>query len=178
PVIGRAKSATYRTADVVGLDTLAHVIKTMFDTLPDDPWHALFATPPVLAGLVAQGALGAKAKAGYFRKAGKDIEVLDPAARAYRKAEGAVAPDVAEILAIASPAEKFAKLRASSNPQAQFLWAIFRDVFHYSSHHLVSIADNARDVDLAIRWGFGWQLGPFETWQAAGWDDGARAIDE
>ena len=57
---------------------MAHVVKTMFDTLPDDPWHALFATPPVLAALVAQGALGAKTKAGFFRKVGKDIQVLDP----------------------------------------------------------------------------------------------------
>jgi 3-hydroxyacyl-CoA dehydrogenase len=178
PAIGRAKSATYRTADVVGLDTMAHVIKTMLDTLPDDPWRALFAPPPVLAGLVTQGALGAKTKAGYFRKVGKDIEVLDPAARAYRKSEGSVAPEVAEILAVASPAEKFAKLRASSNPQARFLWAIFRDLFHYSAYHLESIADNARDVDLAIRWGFGWQQGPFETWQAAGWDEVARAIED
>jgi 3-hydroxyacyl-CoA dehydrogenase len=178
PAIGRAKSATYRTADVVGLDTLGHVVKTMHDTLPDDPWHAVFATPPVLAGLVAQGALGAKTKAGYFRKVGKDIEVLDPAARAYRKSNASVAPDVAEILAIAQPAEKLAKLRASPNPQAQFLWAIFRDLFHYSAYHLATIADNARDVDLAIRWGFGWQQGPFETWQAAGWEDVARAVEE
>src|SRR4029450_13700046 len=88
PVIGRAKSATYRTADVVGLDTLAHVVKTMFDTLPDDPWHSLFATPQVLAALVAQGALGAKTKAGFFRKVGKDIQVLDPAMRDYRVAAG------------------------------------------------------------------------------------------
>ena len=178
PAIGRAKSATYRTADVVGLDTMAHVIKTMQDTLPDDPWHRWFAAPPVLAGLVAQGALGAKTKAGYFRKVGKDIEVLDPATRGYRKSEGSVAPEVAEIVAIADPTEKFAKLRASPNPQARFLWAIFRDLFHYSAYHLESIADNARDVDLAIRWGFGWQLGPFETWQAAGWDVVARAIEE
>ncbi len=136
PAIGRAKSATYRTADVVGLDTMAHVVKTMFDTLPDDPWHALFATPPTLAALVAQGALGAKAKAGFFRKVGKDIQVLDPAARDYRAAAGQVAPEVAELLKIRSPAEKFAKLRASAHPQAQFLWAIFRDLFHYSAYHL------------------------------------------
>jgi len=171
PVIGRAKSATFRTADVVGLDTMAHVVKTMWDTLPDDPWHPLFATPPVLAALVAQGALGAKAKAGYFRKPGKDIEVLDPASKSYRKAEGSVAPEVAAILELRSPAEKFARLRASVHPQAKFLWAIFRDLFHYSAYHLAAIADNARDVDLAIRWGFGWQQGPFETWQGAGWRD-------
>ena len=178
PAIGRAKSATYRTADVVGLDTMAHVIKTMFDTLPNDPWHRFFETPPALAGLVAQGALGAKTKAGYFRKVGRDIEVLDPAARAYRKSEGAVALEVAEILALASPSEKFARMRACPHPQAQFLWAIFRDLFHYSAYHLADIADNARDVDLAIRWGFGWQMGPFETWQAAGWDAIAAAVEE
>jgi 3-hydroxyacyl-CoA dehydrogenase len=178
PAIGRAKSATFRTADVVGLDTMAHVVKTMFDTLPDDPWHALFATPPVLAGLVAQGALGAKTKAGFFRKVGKDIQVLDPAAREYKPASGEVAPAVAEMLKIRAPGEKFAKLRASDHPQAQFLWAIFRDLFHYSAYHLGAIADNARDVDLAIRWGFGWQMGPFETWQAAGWREVTTWIAE
>jgi len=78
PAIGRAKSATYRTCDVVGLDTMAHVVKTMHDTLPNDPWHLLFRTPPVLAALVAKGALGQKARAGFFRKAGKEIQVLDP----------------------------------------------------------------------------------------------------
>ncbi len=178
PAIGRAKSATYRTADVVGLDTMAHVVRTMFDTLPDDPWHAQFATPPVLAALVAQGALGAKTKAGFFRKVGKDIQVLDPAARDYRVAAGVVDPGVAELLKIRSPAEKFAKLRASTHPQAQFLWSIFRDLFHYSAYHLADVADNARDVDLAIRWGFGWQMGPFETWQAAGWSDVAGWLAE
>jgi 3-hydroxyacyl-CoA dehydrogenase len=177
PAIGRAKSATFRTADVVGLDTMTHVVKTMFDTLPDDPWHPLFATPPVLAALVAQGALGAKTKAGFFRKVGKDIQVLDPAARDYRLSAGQVAPEVAELLN-RSPAEKFAKLRASAHPQAQFLWAIFRDVFLYSAYHLADVADNVRDVDLAIRWGFGWQMGPFETWQAAGWNDIAGWLAE
>jgi 3-hydroxyacyl-CoA dehydrogenase len=171
PAIGRAKSATYRTCDVVGLDTMAHVVKTMQDTLPDDPWHLLYRTPPVLAALVAKGALGQKTKAGFFRKVGKDIEVLDPAAGEYRKAAGSVDPTVAEILAEKNPGTKFAKLRASNHPQAQFLWAIFRDLFHYSAVHLAAIADNARDVDLALRWGFGWSMGPFEIWQAAGWKE-------
>ena len=177
PAIGRPKSATYRTVDVVGLDTTAHVIGTMRDTLPDDPWHAHFAVPAVLAALVAKGALGQKAQAGFYRKAGKEIQVLDPAAGDYRTSAGAVDADVAALLAIEAPGEKLGKLRASAHPQAQLLWATFRDVFHYAAHHLGSIADNARDVDLAIRWGFGWQLGPFETWQAAGWSEVADWID-
>lgn len=176
PQIGRPKSATYRTADVVGLDTLAHVVKTMQDTLPDDPWHAHFKTPDWLAALIAKGALGQKTKCGIFRKQGKEIQVLDLAAQDYRAAAGAVADEVAAILKTKNPAERFAALRASAHPQAQFLWAIFRDVFHYCAVQLEHIADNARDVDFAMRWGFGWAQGPFETWQAAGWQEIAQAI--
>src|SRR5678815_4471647 len=66
----------------------------------------------------------------------------------------------------------------SSGPQAQFLWAMFRDLFHFTAYHLADIADNARDVDFAIRWGYGWQQGPFEIWQAAGWKQIAGWIAE
>ena len=178
PAIGRARSATYRTCDVVGLDTMAHVIKTMRDTLADDPWHPLFAPPPVLDALVAKGALGQKTKAGFYQKVGRDIQVLDPATESYRVSAGEAAPEVAAILKVRAPGERFAQLRASAHPQAQFLWAIFRDLFHYSAYHLAEIADSARDVDLAIRWGFGWQQGPFETWQAAGWQQVAAWLAE
>ena len=176
PKIGRPKSATYRTADVVGLDTLAHVVKTMQDTLPDDPWHTHFQSPAWLTALIGQGALGQKTRCGIFRKQGKEIQVLDLAAQAYRASAGDVADEVAAILKIKNPAEKFAALRTSSHPQAQFLWAIFRDIFHYAAVQLEHIADNARDLDLAMRWGFGWAQGPFETWQGAGWADIAQAI--
>lgn len=178
PLIGRPKSATYRTSDVVGLDTMAHVIKTMADTLPDDPWHRYFKAPEWLQALIAKGALGQKTGAGIFQKRGKDIVVIDLAKQDYRPATGEAAAEVVEILKLKNPAEKFGKLRASAHPQAQFLWACFRDLFHYSAFHLASIADNARDVDFAIRWGYGWNLGPFETWQAAGWKQVAGWINE
>ncbi len=178
PAIGRGKSATYRTADVVGLDTMGHVIKTMHDTLPSDPWHAHYLAPMFLSALISKGALGSKTKAGFYTKKGRDILVIDVAKQDYRPQTGAIADEVQAILKEKSPAQQFAKLRASSHPQAQFLWAIFRDVFHYSAVHLAEIAHNARDVDFAVRWGFGWKLGPFELWQAAGWEQVAKWIAE
>jgi 3-hydroxyacyl-CoA dehydrogenase len=178
PAIGRPKSATYRTADVVGLDTMVHVIDTMAATLPNDPWHAYFQAPAWLQALVDKGALGQKTGTGIYTRRGKDILVLDLQARDYRPSAPAIDPAVATILKERDPAQKFAALRASEQPQAQFLWALFRDLFHYSACHLADIADTARDVDLAIRWGYGWSLGPFETWQAAGWKDIAGWIAE
>jgi 3-hydroxyacyl-CoA dehydrogenase len=176
PIIGRPKSATYRTADVVGLDTLAHVIKTMQDTLPDDPWHGYYGVPAWLAALIGKGALGQKTRGGIFRKDGRAIKVLDLALQDYRDSAGDIDPTVLAILKNRNPAEKFAQLRASEHPQAQFLWAIFRDIFHYAAFHLADIADNARDLDFAMRWGFGWAQGPFESWQAAGWQAIAEAV--
>ncbi|MBX3669350.1 MAG: 3-hydroxyacyl-CoA dehydrogenase/enoyl-CoA hydratase family protein [Rhodocyclaceae bacterium] len=178
PAIGRAKSATYRTGDLVGLDTLAHVIRTMTDNLPDDPWFSYYATPDWLAALIAQGALGKKTGAGIYRRKGKAQEVLDLGLRDYRPADGKLDEGVAALLKIRNPAEKFAALHASAHPQAQFVWAIFRDIFHYVAYHLGDIAHNARDVDFAMRWGFAWDEGPFETWQRAGWRDIAAAISE
>jgi len=176
PIIGRPKSATYRTADVVGLDTLAHVVKTMQDTLPNDPWHGYYGVPAWLAALIGKGALGQKTRCGIFRKDGRAIKVLDLALQDYRESAGDIDPTVLAILRNRNPAEKFAQLRASEHPQAQFLWAIFRDIFHYAAFHLADIAQNARDLDFAMRWGFGWAQGPFESWQAAGWRAIAEAV--
>ncbi|MEP6938886.1 MAG: enoyl-CoA hydratase-related protein, partial [Rudaea sp.] len=155
-----------------------HVIKTMRDGLPQDPWHEYFNAPAVLQALIAKGALGQKSGAGFFRKLGKDIQVLDPAKADYVAAAGTISDEVAAILKLRSPTEKFAKLRASGDPQAQFLWAVHRDLFHYAAFHLADIASTARDVDFAMRWGYGWQVGPFETWQAAGWAQVAQWINE
>ena len=176
--LGRAKSGTFRTADVVGLDTTGHVIKTMQDNLKDDPFAAVYATPAVFAKLINAGALGQKTGAGFYKKVGKDILRLDPAKGDYVPSGGKADDNVAKILKEKDIAKRLRALRESSHPQAQFLWAIFRDSFHYIAVHLESIADNAGDVDFALRWGFGQQVGPFETWQAAGWREIASWVKE
>jgi 3-hydroxyacyl-CoA dehydrogenase len=177
-LIGRPRSATFRTADVVGLDTFAHVVHTMRDTLPDDPWHKYYGVPVWLQGLIDQGALGQKSRKGVYQKVGRDIHVLDLKSGAYRIADGKADEAVVEILRNRNVAERFAQLHASTHPQAQFIWSIFRDTFHYCALHLASIAHNARDLDFAIRWGFGWDTGPFEIWQSAGWRQVADWIVE
>jgi len=176
--LGRTKSATLRTADVVGLDTLAHVIGTLRDDLPDDPFHAWFAVPHVLSALVAQGALGQKTGAGFYRKDGKTRLRLDPSTARYVPADQQADPQIAALLADRDPARRLAGLRASQHPQARFVWALLRDTFHYAAVHLHAIADTARDVDQAMRWGFGHALGPFELWQAAGWKQVADWVSE
>ncbi|WP_151635588.1 3-hydroxyacyl-CoA dehydrogenase/enoyl-CoA hydratase family protein [Noviherbaspirillum aerium] len=176
--LGRAKSATFRTADVVGLDTMGHVMKTMQDNLKDDPFYPVYQTPELLAKLIAAGALGQKTGAGFFKKVGKDILRYDGEKGDYVPSTGKADDLVVRILKEKDPAKKMKTLRESSNPQAQFLWAIFRDTFHYIAVHLESIADNARDVDFAMRWGFGQKNGPFEGWQAAGWQQVANWIKE
>jgi 3-hydroxyacyl-CoA dehydrogenase len=176
--LGRAKSGTFRTADVVGLDTMGHVIKTMQDTLPDDPFAAIYKTPEVLTRLVTAGALGQKTGAGFYKKVGKEVQRLDFATGQYVIGGGKADDLVARILKEKDPAKRMKALHDSTHPQAQFLWAIFRDTFHYIAVHLEAIADNARDIDFAMRWGFGQKLGPFETWQAAGWQQVATWVKE
>jgi 3-hydroxyacyl-CoA dehydrogenase len=130
----------------------------------------------VLAKLVAAGALGQKAGAGFYKKIGKDILRFDPSKGDYVPGGGKTDDLVARMLKEKDPAKRMKVLHDSSNPQAQFLWSIYRDAFHYIAVHLASIADNARDIDFALRWGFGWNLGPFETWQAAGWQQVAAWV--
>ncbi|MDM0114649.1 3-hydroxyacyl-CoA dehydrogenase/enoyl-CoA hydratase family protein [Variovorax sp. J22R133] len=177
--LGRASSGTFRTADVVGLDTLAHVVKTLQDNLDEksDPFYPNFATPPVLAKLIEMGNLGQKTKAGFYKKAGRDVLRFDLAKGEYVPG-GAKADEVYGRMLKKPAAQRLKLLRESEGPQGQFLWAILRDSFHYAAIHLGDIAESARDVDFAMRWGFGMKQGPFELWQQAGWTQVATWIQE
>jgi 3-hydroxyacyl-CoA dehydrogenase len=177
--LGRASSGTFRTADVVGLDTMGHVIKTLQDNLSEatDPFYGNFATPAVLKGLLEAGALGQKTGAGFYKKVGRDILRFDADKKDY-VAGGEKADEVYDRMLKKPAAERLKLLRNAEGKQGQFLWAILRDGFHYAAIHLESIADTARDVDLAMRWGFGLKQGPFELWQEAGWLAVAHMVKE
>lgn len=165
-LLGRPKSATLRTMDVVGLDTLEHVVKTMWEQLPEDPWHSCFQLPSWLTTLIQNKALGQKTGRGIYRKNGKQIEIFDPAQNAYRAQQGELDASLKPLL------QKGDILALASHPsrQAQFLFACFRDLFHYCAYQLPKIANSVKDLDLALSWGFGWKEGPFQTWQSAGFE--------
>ncbi len=177
--LGRASSGTFRTADVVGLDTMAHVIKTLQDNLNEqtDPFYGSFGTPAVLQKLIELGHLGQKAKAGFYKKVGRDILRFELESEEYVPA-GAKADEVYGRMLKKPAAERLKLLRNAEGAQGRFLWAILRNGFHYAAVHLATIADTARDVDQAMRWGFGMSQGPFELWQEAGWLEVARMVQE
>ncbi|MCL5968558.1 MAG: 3-hydroxyacyl-CoA dehydrogenase/enoyl-CoA hydratase family protein [Betaproteobacteria bacterium] len=179
--LGRASSGTFRTADVVGLDTMAHVIKTLQDTLSPatDPFYPSFQTPEVLKALLELGHLGQKTKAGFFKKVGRDIHRFELESRDYvpcADGKGQKADEVYGRMLKKPAPERLKLLRNAEGPQGRFLWAILRNSFHYAALHLATIADCARDVDQAMRWGFGMQQGPFELWQEAGWLEVAQMV--
>ncbi|WP_234263931.1 3-hydroxyacyl-CoA dehydrogenase/enoyl-CoA hydratase family protein [Hydrogenophaga sp. NFH-34] len=177
--LGRASSGTFRTADVVGLDTMAHVVKTLQDNLDatTDPFYGSFGTPPVLAKLIELGHLGQKTKAGFYKKVGRDVLRFELESEEYVPG-GQKADEVYGRMLRKPAAERLKLLRNAEGPQGQFLWAILRNSFHYAAVHLASIADTARDMDQAMRWGFGMKQGPFELWQEAGWLDVAKMVQE
>ena len=175
--LGRAKSATFRTADVVGLDTFVHVVETMTNKCQDGFEHS-YVIPEWLEKLIKAGSLGQKTKAGIFRKDKDGIKVIDTINGQYIPADKKANPDVLAILQQKSWADKMAALHNSSHPEAQFLWSTFRDLFHYCACLLGEIADTPRDIDLALRWGFGWKEGPFEIWQQSGWQQVSNWINE
>ena len=174
--MGRASSGTYRTCDVVGIDTMAHVIKTLQVGCAADPFAAAFATPSDVQALLDKGNFGQKTKAGFFKKDGKVITQFDVKTGEYVPAGNKADKEVTDILRKPA-AERLKALRESSNPQAQFLWAMLRNGFHYAAVSGESIADTCRDVDLALRWGYGMKQGPFEIWQEAGWKQVAEWIN-
>ncbi len=166
--LGRPKSAIFRTADVVGLDTFGHVAANCYDNLNDDPERDVFALPEVVRRLVAAGATGQKAGAGFYKKVGKDILVFDAALGDYRPQEKVRLESLGAARKQPDVGKRIAALVAADDPAGRFAWELTSATLVYAADRLEEIADDVVAVDRAMRWGFNWQLGPFEVWDAIG----------
>lgn len=172
PFLGRPKSATFRTVDLVGLDVVLHVAGNIREAAPDDPQIEIFTPHPVLQKMVDEGLLGTKAGGGFYRKVktdqGPQIETLDLATLHYRARQKARFPEIDALRNQEDLRARLGALVTTEGKGAAYAAALLVDTLRYAAEVAGEIADDLASIDRAMRWGFGWKLGPFETWDALG----------
>ncbi len=166
--MGRPKTGAFALADVVGLDTLRHVAKNCYDTLPDDPERDMFLYPPWIEQLIDGGALGRKSGAGFYKKVGKDVLVYDPSSKSYRAQEKVRFDSLGAVRNIESSGARVKAFVEKDDAAARFAWQNLSRTLIYAARLIPEIADDVVNVDRALKWGFNWDLGPFELWDALG----------
>jgi 3-hydroxyacyl-CoA dehydrogenase len=167
PTIGRPKSATFRTLDVVGLDTFAHVAKNVYDKTTGEE-QAVFEESPILNKMIANGWIGAKSGQGFFKKEGKEILELNLSTFEYEPVKKLKAPSLEMAKQARGLANRVKTLVYANDRVGELLWNIFAPTLIYSAQLTGEIADDIVSIDNAMKWGFGWQQGPFEMWDAIG----------
>jgi 3-hydroxyacyl-CoA dehydrogenase len=181
PVLGRPKSATFRTCDVVGLDTLAHVAKGVAEHCPSDERREVFGLPRYVQHLLDSGALGAKSGAGFYKKVkaadgSSEIHALDLRTLEYRPQQKVKFATLEAAKPVEDLVARTQVLFGGTDDAGAFYRRVFADVFAYVAQRVPEIADEPFRIDDAMRAGFGWELGPFETWDAVGLEAGLAEI--
>ena len=174
---GHPKSATFRTADVVGLDVLVDVTKNLYEKAPEDESREEFQVPDVLQKLVDEGRKGAKSGEGFYKKVDGEILSLDPETFEYTSAEDM---DIGDVTSIKKAGDLTARLNAlyqDTGRAGEFFRSTTLETLAYSARRIGEITDNPADVDRAIRWGFGWEMGPFEKWDALGLETALNGME-
>ncbi len=168
--MGHPKSASFRTADLVGLDTLAHVVDNCYRSLTTDEDREVFTLPAYVKTMVERGQLGDKTKGGFYKKAGKDVQTLDPTTGEYRAKGGdeAITKACKGLGKIEDVRERVKKLVATPGVVGEFAWQALSKSLAYSARRLGEICDDVTAIDDGMKWGYNWDLGPFETWDALG----------
>ncbi|WP_166244444.1 3-hydroxyacyl-CoA dehydrogenase/enoyl-CoA hydratase family protein [Paenibacillus turpanensis] len=183
PAMGRPKSATFRTLDLVGLDTFVHVASNVFNGVEDEAEKAVFQTPAVLRELVERGWIGEKAGQGFYKKVkgdsgGSVIEALNLQTMEYAPSRKIGSASLEAAKAAKGAKGRIRALLGTKDRYSEFAWKVLKRVLLYSAEVLGEIADTVSDVDMAMKWGFNWDLGPFETWDAIGLRESARRMEE
>jgi 3-hydroxyacyl-CoA dehydrogenase len=166
--VGRPKSAAYQTADLVGLDTLIHVAKNCYDSLPNDEQRDVFIMPPWVTELVQLGQLGRKSGAGFYKKVGSEILVWDLEKKQYREQEKVRFPSLGIAKNVDDAGKRIKAVISAADPAGVFAWQVVSRTLCYAAQRVGEIADDIVNIDRAMRWGFNWDLGPFEVWDAIG----------
>src|SRR5438552_7676274 len=183
PAAGRPKTATFRTFDLVGLDVFAHVVRNLHENLPDDPEREMFVMPEFIAKMIERGLLGNKTKAGFYKRqkgadGKREILTLDPATFEYRPAEKIKLPSLEMAKNIEDTAERIKALAWANDRVGAFLWKTLARTLCYTAERIPEIADTVVEVDRAMQWGFNWELGPFEVWDAIGVEKSVAKLKE
>ena len=177
PVIGRPKSATFRTVDVVGLDTLVHVANGLYENCPNDEAHELFKLPDFINKMMENKWLGSKTGQGFYKKEGKDILSLDLNTLEYRAAKKASFATLELTKTIDKPIDRFKVLVKGKDKAGEFYRKNFAAMFAYVSNRVPEITDDFYKIDDAMKAGFGWENGPFEIWDAIGVQKGIELME-
>ncbi len=171
-VMCRPKSASFRTLDMVGLDVMLHVAKNVYDAATDPIEKAVFETPAFMGRMLENQWLGDKTRQGFYKKVktdqGREILVLDYNTMEYRPKQKVKFAALEAAKQAGKPAKQMKALLAGKDNGAEFAWRVQRDVLLYAANLLGEIADDIQSIDDAMRWGFNWDLGPFEIWDALG----------
>ena len=176
PVIGRPKSATFRTVDVVGLDTLVHVANGLYEGCPNDEAHDLFKLPDFINKMMENKWLGSKTGQGFYKKVDKDILSLDLDTLEYRPAKKASFATLELTKTIDKPIDRFRVLVKGKDKAGDFYRKNFSAMFAYCSNRVPEITDDFYKIDDAMKAGFGWENGPFEIWDAIGVEKGIELM--
>ena len=168
--MGHPKSASFRTADMVGLDTLVHVADNCHKALEQDEEREVFAIPAFIRAMVDKKLLGDKTKGGFYKKVGQDVSTIDPKTLEYRAKGGdeGIAKATKALSKIEDVGERVRKLVATPGTVGDFAWKTISRSLAYSARRIPEIADSIVAIDDAMCWGYNWELGPFQTWDALG----------
>lgn len=168
PALGRPKSATFRTMDIAGLDVLGHVLRNLAERLPEETSRSRFTLPPLVEQLVARGWTGEKSGQGFYRREGADILTLDPPSMTYRPRQSPRIASLDAVKGVEPAADRVRALFNANDKAGTLLRDALAPTLVYAATVAPDIAYSIDDVDRAMQWGFGWELGPFELWDAIG----------
>ena len=172
PAMGRPVSATFRTLDVVGIDVFTAVADNSHEAAADESERRILAVPDYMRDMVARGWTGQKAGQGFYRRVeterGREILVIDPETLEHGPRSGRKPPSTGGGESTDDPRARLAALAASDNEAGRFVWRVLSQMMVYSATKMGTVADDIISIDRAMRWGYAWELGPFETWDAIG----------